>query len=123
MEPLRYGPKTTKTITGDFLGGKEHASENPVGRHIPLGKGRQKPSQGASPGWGWGGALLMVLSLQEPKCLRLGKAIQQQGQRVRCQEQNFPEPEPRSIVTMAKRGKQGPREAAGFSEDENRQSL
>lgn len=55
MEPLRHGPKTTKTITGDFLGGKEHASENPVGRHIPLGKGRQKPSQGASPGWLGGG--------------------------------------------------------------------
>lgn len=66
---------------------------------------------------------LSVVCLQELKWLRLRKAIQQQGRRVRCQEQNFPKPEPRSIVTMAKRGKQGPREAAGFSEDENRQSL
>lgn len=54
---------------------------------------------------------------------RLRKTVQQKGQRVRCQAQNFPELKPRSIVTMAKRGKHWPREAAGFSEDENTQSL
>lgn len=45
------------------------------------------------------------------------------GTGLRCQEQNFPKLEPRSIVTMAKRGKQRLRGADGFSEEENRQSL
>lgn len=57
----------------------------------------------------------------EPKWPRLRKAIQQQGKRVRYPEQNFQKLEPRSIVTIAKRGKQGSglREAPGFPKDEN----
>jgi hypothetical protein len=63
--------------------------------------------------------VLSVVCLQETYWPRLRKAIQQQGQRVSCQKQKFPKPEPRLILTMAKRGKRGPREAAAFS-DENR---
>ena len=41
---------------------------------------------------------------------------------MRCPEQNFQKLEQRSIVTMAKREKQEPREAPGFSEDESKAS-
>lgn len=78
MEPYHDGPKVIQTTRG-YLGGKEpHANENATGRHIlQRAKAKAKPKR-----FSWELCLLYhVACPQEPKWLRLRKAIQQQGQR------------------------------------------
>lgn len=62
-----------------------------------------------------------MVCLQQPKWPRLQEGCPAIGARAEVPRAEFSKLEPRSIVTMAKRGKERPRgQAAGYSEDENK---